>query len=138
MRLVDAMIKKLLDFFDGDEQPVDGHFVEMTLDGYQKAAGHTAVYDASKGPAIVYATGKLACEGGEAHQVVLKKAYHDSPADDAEADRRLKKELGDVLWYLSESCRVKGWKLSEVAAENLDKLSGRQDRGTLTGSGDDR
>lgn len=111
---------------------------ELTLDGYQACASRTAIYDESKGPAITYAAGKLASEAGEALQVVLKKQYHNSPADDAEADRLLKKELGDALWYLAEACRVKGWKLSDVAEENLAKLQDRAVRGTLTGSGDDR
>ena len=110
----------------------------FAFDEYQEMAARSAIYDTSKGPALLYVTGKLAFEAAEASQVALKKVYHNSPRSEAEADRILRKELGDALWYLSESCRVKGWKLSDVARENIVKLAGRGSRGALRGSGDDR
>jgi NTP pyrophosphatase (non-canonical NTP hydrolase) len=48
------------------------------------------------------------------------------------------KELGDVLWYVSETCYQLGLALDRVAADNLAKLAARQVAGTLKGSGDDR
>lgn len=146
-RALEAMVDRLLDILEAkdpsdiripDPAALPGQSSHMTFDYYQELASRMAVYDDSRGAPIIYVTGKLACEGAEAHQVVLKKHYHDTPADGAEADRKLKKELGDALWYLSESCKVKGWRFSEVAADNLDKISGRSERGTLAGSGDDR
>ena len=44
----------------------------------------------------------------------------------------------DVLWYLSQVATEAGLDLEEIAAENLDKLFSRQERGVLRGSGDDR
>ena len=50
----------------------------------------------------------------------------------------LSKELGDVLWYISAlACEI-NVSLSSIVEENLDKLSSRQDRGKLQGSGDNR
>jgi len=112
--------------------------VRMTLDEYQSLAGQTAAYDENGPDPLLYLAGKLAAEGGEANQVILKKVFHGFPADDGEADRMLKKELGDVLWYLSETARCKGWKLSEVASANLVKIAERKSMGILAGSGDDR
>lgn len=51
---------------------------------------------------------------------------------------KLHKELGDVLWYLSQIAYDNGWKLSEVAKSNIDKLESRSIRGLILGSGSDR
>jgi len=48
------------------------------------------------------------------------------------------KELGDVLWYVSQLASELGLELDEIASANLDKLLSRQRRGVLSGSGDDR
>lgn len=50
----------------------------------------------------------------------------------------LKKEAGDILWQLSGLCTVMGWKLEDVAQENLAKLSDRKDRNVIAGNGDNR
>lgn len=50
----------------------------------------------------------------------------------------LKKELGDVLWYVAAAARELGFDLSDVAHANLDKLHDRAARGVLQGSGDNR
>jgi len=46
--------------------------------------------------------------------------------------------LGDVLWYLAESCTALGIELDDVAAYNLAKLASRKERGQIKGSGDNR
>ena len=48
----------------------------------------------------------------------------------------VKKEIGDCLWGLAGLCKVMGWKLSDVAQMNLDKLAARQAIGTIDGNGD--
>ena len=50
----------------------------------------------------------------------------------------LKKELGDVLWFISGIATLEGLDLSEIAKANIDKLNSRMSRGTLQGAGDDR
>lgn len=50
----------------------------------------------------------------------------------------IKKELGDILWFVAAIADDYGFTLADVAQGNIDKLSGRKDRGTLQGSGDDR
>lgn len=56
----------------------------------------------------------------------------------AEIKTELKKEAGDILWQLAGLCRMMGWDLEGVAQMNLDKLSSRQERGVIDGSGDNR
>lgn len=50
----------------------------------------------------------------------------------------VKKELGDVLWFVSSLARLYGFSLEEIARMNIDKLESRQKRGVIGGSGDDR
>lgn len=50
----------------------------------------------------------------------------------------LRKELGDVLWYLSQLCNELDLDLGTIADGNLSKLLDRKSRGKLQGSGDDR
>ncbi len=65
--------------------------------------------------------------------------YTEEGADNSEEDEALlKAEAGDILWQLSGLCHVMGWTLDDVAAANLAKLRGRQERGTIDGEGDQR
>ena len=50
----------------------------------------------------------------------------------------IKKELGDVLWYISNLCNEFNFELEEVALQNLEKLNLRAAKGKISGSGDDR
>lgn len=48
------------------------------------------------------------------------------------------KEFGDRLWYLVGEIDAAGLTLEEVASTNLRKLTGRSERGTIQGNGDNR
>lgn len=50
----------------------------------------------------------------------------------------LRKELGDVLWYVAAIASDLDISLESVAKENLKKLSGRKKRGKIRGDGDHR
>ncbi len=50
----------------------------------------------------------------------------------------IKKELGDVLWYLSTLSNNLGITLEDVALTNLKKIQKRHENGTINGEGDDR
>lgn len=82
-----------------------------------------------------YAMLNLTGEVGELNSLVAK-AHRDGPKPDH--FKNVKKELGDILWMLSALCYDYGTSLHEIAQGNLDKLSGRTERGTLKGSGDAR
>lgn len=50
----------------------------------------------------------------------------------------MSRELGDVLWYLSQLADVLDLRLEDIALKNLDKLAKRKEAGTIEGSGDNR
>jgi NTP pyrophosphatase (non-canonical NTP hydrolase) len=87
---------------------------------------------------IVYPTMGMVNEAGEVAGKV-KKIFRDHGGEISEADRMaLKKELGDVLWYLAQICTELDLSLQEVAEANLIKLFSRLERGQIRGDGDER
>jgi NTP pyrophosphatase (non-canonical NTP hydrolase) len=50
----------------------------------------------------------------------------------------VKKELGDILWFVAMIASAYDLSLLEVAEANLEKLDSRKNRGTIGGSGNDR
>ena len=64
-------------------------------------------------------------------------AYNDGEITD---DDRLeiKKELGDVVWYVALLAHSLGLSLNEVMELNVAKLADRKKRGVTKGSGDNR
>ena len=50
----------------------------------------------------------------------------------------MKKELGDVLWFVAHFAQRHDWSLEEVAQLNLDKLADRAKRNVIIGEGDNR
>jgi len=117
-------------------------FPVLTLDDYQKRAGQFARYPGQGEPAgLFYLALKMNGEAGEFAEHLGKALRDDGfPTERLTPARRmaLKKELGDVLWYVAKSADELGFDLSEIADENLAKLTDRAARGVLQGSGDDR
>jgi NTP pyrophosphatase (non-canonical NTP hydrolase) len=69
----------------------------------------------------------------------VKKAIRDDGGSVSDERRdAMSKELGDVLWYVSQLATELGLDLDQIAQANLEKLLSRLERGVLSGSGDDR
>ena len=50
----------------------------------------------------------------------------------------IKKELGDVLWYMAQLALLCGIDLDDVATANIQKITDRDKRGVRHGAGDNR
>lgn len=113
----------------------------MDFNEYQERALATAVYpNVGTGTidAIMYCALGLCGEAGEIAEKV-KKLYRDSGGVVTEEFKAaIVKELGDPLWYIGAMSKELGISMEKVAQTNIEKLSGRKARGTLSGSGDDR
>ncbi len=123
------------------------------LNMYQTLATGTAVYPGQGTPiGLAYVALKMNGEAGEFAEHVGKAMRDDGlihvwdhggscELDGKLTDERhalLKKEIGDVLWYLSAACNELGITLADAALINVQKLKDRQERGVLRGSGDER
>jgi NTP pyrophosphatase (non-canonical NTP hydrolase) len=108
----------------------------MELSDYQRLSRRTAEYPREAW--LAYPALGLAGEAGEVAEHVKKAIRDDGGQVDEERRAAMSKELGDVLWYVAQLATELGLDLEAVAQGNLDKLLSRQQRGVLSGSGDDR
>ncbi len=114
----------------------------MDFNEYQRAARDTDLYvidDEHNAPAreqILYMALGVAGEAGEIADSVKKWIRGDF--DSQELRKRILKEVGDELWYLSRLCAKLGVPLNYVASQNIEKLHDRLERDVLRGDGDDR
>jgi NTP pyrophosphatase (non-canonical NTP hydrolase) len=110
----------------------------MTFNEYQKKALETAIFN--KDPLMdktIWAMG-ISGEAGE----VLEKwkkivAYKDGVITHEEI-LEIKKELGDVLWYIALLSHSLGIDLDDVVDSNVKKLADRKARNVQKGQGDNR
>jgi NTP pyrophosphatase (non-canonical NTP hydrolase) len=110
----------------------------MELNTYQDKAATTATFTDTGILRTAYLTLGLTGEAGEVAEKV-KKAIRDNGGEISDEKKQdIKKELGDVLWYVSQLARILGFTLDEVAEANLVKLADRKARGVIGGSGDTR
>lgn len=111
----------------------------MELNEYQRLAMTTCMPSSNN---FSYMFLNLVGEVGEFASKVAKAIrkeenfIDDNDLANAIDDAELQKEAGDILWQLSGLCTVMGWKLEDIAKQNLDKLAARKAIGTIDGNGD--
>lgn len=112
----------------------------MDFNEYQKKANSTLIVNDNESWLLVFSRLVLGLcgESGEVAEKV-KKIIRDkegklTPQDIVD----IKKELGDILWYISAVAYVCDIPLEEIAKNNINKLFSRKKRGKLKGSGDSR
>ena len=103
----------------------------MTADFYEARAGQTAIFPKDK--ALEYLALGMTSEAGEVAGKG-KKLIRDGKGDKV----AIAYEIGDVLWYCAVLASELGVSLNTIMQNNLEKLHGRKERGTLAGSGDTR
>lgn len=67
----------------------------------------------------------LAGESGEVLDMIKKWIFHEKDLD----REHLKKEIGDVMWYVAMLCESFGFDLDEILQMNVDKLKARYPEG---------
>jgi NTP pyrophosphatase (non-canonical NTP hydrolase) len=109
----------------------------MDFNEYQKETRKHAIYP-QLGNNFSYPTIGLAGETGEVAEKIKKIIRDKSGVVDEQSREEVKKELGDVLWYLSQIASELEISLEDVAQGNIEKIASRRERGTTHGSGDER
>lgn len=70
---------------------------------------------------LVWCAIGVAGEAGEVAEVVKKGVFHQQGID----REKLRKEIGDTLWYLAGLCSVLDVDISTVMEQNIEKLGKR-------------
>ena len=81
-------------------------------------------------PRLLTAALGMSAEAGEFTEVV-KKVFLQGKPYNQEAQFHLKRELGDICWYLAQACMALDTSIDEVLQMNYEKLSARYPEGTF-------
>ena len=140
--------------YDELEHVEESEYID-SLDEYQRRTQDTAVYpDQGTFGGAMYAVTALNEEAGEVAGKVAKFIRKSSGWDalltygngsdfyneyyPEELVLAVSKELGDVLYQTARVAEEFGLNLSDVAAENIERLADRKKRDVIIGEGDDR
>jgi NTP pyrophosphatase (non-canonical NTP hydrolase) len=110
---------------------------DLTFSEYQEKAKETALYP-NVGNNPYYPTLGLTGEAGEISNKVKKIMRDKDGAIDEETRDDIKKELGDVLWYVAAVSSEFGLNMGDIATKNYEKLKKRLEEGKIKGNGDNR
>lgn len=73
----------------------------------------------------------MCAEAGEFTEVVKKIVFQGKPVNE-ENIFHLKRELGDIMWYVSQACLGLDISIEEVIQMNFEKLTARYPEGTFS------
>ena len=76
----------------------------------------------------------LSGEVGEFNDMIKKWIFHEKDLD----EEHLKKELGDIMWYIAMMCHAFRWGLDEIMEMNINKLKARYPEGFDTDRANNR
>lgn len=92
----------------------------MTGSEYQLQAARTINLTLADWEIRNHALFGMSSEVGELHGIYQKNFQGHKPTEE-----HLKKEVGDLLWFIAEYCTIMGWCLSDIMQLNIDKLKAR-------------
>lgn len=92
----------------------------MTGTEYQHLAARTINPALTAAETEAHALYGMAAEVGE-----LLGLYQKRLQGHALDSEYIKKETGDILWFIAELCTVNGWSLGDIMQLNIDKLKAR-------------
>ncbi|KRL04133.1 nucleoside triphosphate pyrophosphohydrolase family protein [Liquorilactobacillus oeni] len=98
----------------------------MNFSEYQKISART-VTPSLKNEILCYGLG-ISGEAGEVTDLIKKVYFHGHKLDKQD----MAKELGDVMWYISQIASFENLDLAEIAQLNINKLKKRYPHGFST------
>lgn len=94
--------------------------LKMDANIYQTLAGRTINVGLDEWQMEQHSLHGMVGEIGEIHSLYQKQFQGHNMNEE-----HLKKELGDLLWFVAEYCTANGWHLSDIMQINIDKLTAR-------------
>ena len=92
----------------------------MTANEYQRLAARTINENLLNWQKEHHALHGMVGEIGEIHSL-YQKDYQGHVME----EEHLKKEVGDLLWFIAEYCTANGWQMEDIMQMNIDKLKAR-------------
>lgn len=96
----------------------------MKINEYQKLAARTINKKLYMDEMEMHALHGMIGELGEINSI-YQKYYQGHEID----EEYLKKELGDLLWFIAEYCTSMEWSMEDIAKMNIEKLKKRYPNG---------
>lgn len=72
----------------------------------------------------------VCAEGGEFMEIVKKMAFQGKPYNEDNV-YHMKRELGDIMWYMAQACIALGVTFEELVEMNVEKLEARYPGGSF-------
>tara|TARA_R100001510_G_C7597404_1_gene165085 strand:+ start:257 stop:673 length:417 start_codon:yes stop_codon:yes gene_type:complete len=79
---------------------------------------------------LVTAALGITAEGGEFTEVVKKIVFQGKPVTEDNIFH-MKRELGDIMWYVAQACMSLDTTIDEIIAMNVEKLAARYPDGSF-------
>ena len=73
----------------------------------------------------------ITAEGGEFTEIVKKIAFQGKPYN-GDNIHHMKRELGDIMWYIAQACIALDISFEEIAQMNFEKLTARYPEGAFS------
>ena len=112
---------KFVDAVTSGESKYSGHFQDRLRDLYSK--------DFDSHRALTAALG-LCAESGEFTEIVKKIVFQGKPVTE-ENIFHMKRELGDIMWYVANACMALEISFDDVISTNVKKLEKRYPGGSF-------
>lgn len=111
------------EMIDSDvEEMIDNE--SLTANAYQRMAERTIDRNLKVVDVEYHALHGMVGEIGEIHSI-FQKEYQGHDIE----EEHLKKEVGDLLWFIAEFCSANSWELEDIMRMNIKKLEARYPEG---------
>jgi NTP pyrophosphatase (non-canonical NTP hydrolase) len=117
--------KKYIEFVRQTTSPASSDFAQLLARMTELEANNDADV-----PRLLTAALGMSAEAGEFTEVVKKIMMQGKPYNE-ENVFHMKRELGDICWYLAQACMALDTNFEEVLQMNYEKLSARYPEGTF-------
>ena len=117
--------KKYIEFVRETTSPASSDFAQLLSRMTELEAN-----DDADVPRLMTAAFGISAEAGEFTEVVKKMFLQGKPYNE-ENVFHLKRELGDIMWYIAQACMALDTNIEEVLQMNYEKLSARYPEGTF-------
>ena len=117
--------ERYLDFVDGVTSDPSKDFAQLL-----SRMTYLETVDDADLPHLLTAALGLTAEAGEFTEVVKKIILQGKPYNEDNVFH-MKRELGDIMWYLAQACMALDTDFDELMSMNVEKLGARYPEGTF-------